>query len=240
MEQSFKVLAIITARAGSKRIPQKNTKLLGGVPLVVHTFTIAKKSTLITDLIVSTDDHALMELAREHNVSVPFVRPADLATDTTPHIQVVKHALLFMEKEKGVKYDAVLILQPTSPFRTVADIDETIQKLISHPEATSAVSICKISDNHPVKIKRLDGNVVLPYSVLEPKNNRSQDLPVAYKRSGAAYVIRRETLIDRDELYGPVVVGHIVPEERSIDIDDEFHWLKAEYMLNKLKYSKGD
>src|SRR3989344_6580233 len=135
-----KILGVITARGGSKGIPGKNIKLLGGKPLIVYTVEAVKKSKLITHSIVSTDDEAIAMVCREVSADVPFMRPRELAEDKTPHLPVMQHAIEFLEKKLGLVFDYTTIFQPTSPFRTVDDIDGTLQKLISSG-ADSAVSV---------------------------------------------------------------------------------------------------
>jgi len=147
------ILAVITARGGSKGIPRKNIKKLGGKPLIIYTIDSVKKSTLITDVIVSTDDEEIASVCREHGVEVPFVRPKELAQDDTPHLPVMQHAIDFMEKKNNMTYDIAVIFQPTSPFRTVDDIDGTIKKLID-TNADSAVSLCEWNEAHPIKAKK--------------------------------------------------------------------------------------
>ena len=228
------ILGVITARGGSKGIPGKNIKMLGGKPLVVYTIEAAKKSKRITHLIVSTDDETIADLCRSHGVDVPFIRPKELAADTTPHVPVMQHALRFMEKKLGLAFDYAVILQPTSPFRTPEDIDATLEKLISR-NADSAVSLVEVpSSEHPVKMKKLEDGRVLPYCIPEIEGTRRQDMPPAYKRSGAVYAMKRDILM-KGRLYGEHVVGHIIPRERSIDIDCLFDWIQAEYMLGELK-----
>jgi len=227
-----KILGVITARGGSKGIPRKNIKMLGDKPLIAYTIDAAKKSQLISHLIVSTDDEEIASVCREYGVDVPFMRPSELAGDKVPHLPVMQHAIEFMEKKLGFKFDYVVILQPTSPFREVEDIDKTIEKLIE-TGADSAVSLVEIDDNHPIKIKKLDGDRVLPYAIPEEEGARRQDFPIAYKRSGAVYAMTRDLLMIDNQLYGDNIVGHIVPQDRSVDIDNEFDWLKAEYMLKK-------
>lgn len=234
-----KILAVITARGGSKGIPGKNIKDLGGKPLIAYTIKVAKDSKLITDLIVSTDDKEIADVCREYKADVPFIRPAELASDTANHVDVMQHAVNFMENKLGIKFDYIIVLQPTSPFRKAEDIDLTIQKLIDYPEADSAVSMTEIEDNHPIKIKKMEGDFVLPYCIAEPEKGRRQDFPKAYKRSGAVYVMKRKILMEDGEIFGKRIVGHIVPKERSIDIDTPLHWIQTEYMLEKLK-EKGD
>lgn len=231
--ESHKILAVITARGGSKGIPGKNIKLLGGKPLLVYTIEAAKQSRLLTHTILSTDDEKIAAVGREHGIEVPFLRPAELAQDDTLHLPVMRHAAEFMEEKLGDKFTHLVVLQPTSPFRTAADLDGTIN-LILKTGADSAVSVVEVASDHPLKAKKLAGNRVLPFFAPEPEGVRRQDLPKAYRRSGAVYVIRRDLIMEENRFYGDHVVGYEVPPERSIDIDDELDWLKAEYLLKKL------
>lgn len=226
------ILGVITARGGSKGIPGKNIKLLGDKPLIVYTIEAAKKSKLINHLIVSTDDEAIANVCKEYGANVPFLRPKELALDNTPHLPVIQHAIHFYEKENNVTIDFVVVLQPTSPFRIADDIDQTIQKLID-TKADSAVSLVEVvNSEHPIKVKKLEGDRVLPYVIPEVEGTRRQDLPVAYKRSGAVYTMRRDLIVKENKLYGEHIVAHIVPKERSIDIDYPWDWIQAEYILN--------
>lgn len=235
MPKPSQILGVITARGGSKGIPGKNIKLLGGKPLIAYTVVASKQSNLITHLIVSTDDENIARLAKEYGADVPFIRPKELAQDTTPHLPVMQHAIEFMEKKLALVFNYAVIFQPTSPFRTVDDIDGTLQKLIE-TKADSAVSVCEVEFSaHPMKIKKLVGDRVLPYCFEEPEGARRQDLPVAYRRSSAVYAMKRDLIMKANRLYGEFIVGHIVPTDRSIDIDTPLDWLKAEYMLGELK-----
>lgn len=231
---SPKVLAVITARGGSKGIPGKNIKLLGEKPLIAYSIEVAKKSRIITHTIVSTDDEKIAAVSKECGGDVPFIRPKELAGDQTPHVPVMQHAIEFMEKKLGITFDYVLILQPTSPFRTIDDIDETLKKLIDSG-ADSAVTLVDVGNDHPVKAKKLEGDKVLPYSIPEPEGTRRQDFPKAYRRSGAVYAMRRDTIMKDNRLYGENIVGHVVPQERSVDIDTPFEWFRAEWMLEDLR-----
>lgn len=232
------ILGVITARGGSKGIPRKNIKILGGKPLIAYTIEVAKKSNFITDLIVSTDDTEIASVCREYGADIPFMQPAELATDTSGHLEVMKYAIEFMEKKKGLVYDYAVIFQPTSPFRLVEDIDKTIEKIIERG-ADSAFSMHTIEPSqHPIKVKKMEGDVVLPYCMEEKIGTHRQDFPVAYKRSGAVYVTKRDLIMNDNKLFGDFIVGHIVPLERSIDIDSPFDWMKAEYMLEDLR-NKG-
>lgn len=229
-----KVLGVITARGGSKGIPKKNIKDLGGKPLIAYTIEASQKSKYITHLIVSTDDTEIADVCKRYNVEVPFLRPAELALDTTKHLPVIEHAVRCMEEKLHETFDFVVILQPTSPFRLPEDIDNCIE-MLAKTNADSALSMVEVDENHPMKMKKIVDGKVLPFSVVEPEGARRQDLPPAYKRSGAVYVVQRNNIIEKNILYGENLVGVIVPKERSIDIDNELDWIKAEYMLKKLQ-----
>ncbi|MBI1974272.1 MAG: acylneuraminate cytidylyltransferase family protein [Candidatus Zambryskibacteria bacterium] len=232
------ILGVITARGGSKSIPGKNIKILGGKPLIAYTIEAAKKSERITRLIISTDDREIASVCERCGADVPFIQPSHLATDKSGHLEVMKHAIEFMEEKDGVVFDYVVILQPTSPFRLPEDIDKTIDKLINE-KTDSSVSLVQIdSGEHPIKAKKLENGLVVPYCMKEPEGLRRQDFPIAYKRSGAAYAMRRDLIMKDGRLYGDRITGHIVPTERSIDIDTPLDWIKAEYMLADLK-TKG-
>lgn len=235
MTKSHLILCVITARGGSKGLPGKNIKPLGGKPLIVYSIEAAKKSEFLTHTIISTDDIEIAEVARKAGGDVPFMRPSGLATDTAGHLEVIQHATKFMEEKLDITFDFVVIFQPTSPFRTKEDIDGTIGKLIESG-ADSAVSLVEInSEYHPIKIKKIEDGRVLPYCMEEPEGSRRQDLPKAYRRSGAVYAMRRDLLMDEKKLYGDFIVGHIVSRERFVDIDTLEDWQRAERMLENLR-----
>ncbi len=229
------ILGVITARGDSKGVPRKNIKALGGKPLIAYTIEVAQESDLFTDLIVSTNDEEIASVCRAYGANIPFMQPNELATDTSGHLEVMRYAIRFMENKKNLVYDYAVILQPTSPFRLAEDIDKTIKKIIEQG-ADSAFSMCEIEPSqHPMKVKKMDGDVVRSYCMEEKVGTHRQDFPVAYKRSGAVYVTRRDLVMNNNILFGDFAVGHIVPLERSIDIDSQFDWIKAEYMLEDLK-----
>lgn len=230
------ILGLITARGGSKGIPKKNIKLLGKHPLIAYTITVAKKSVLGNhDIIVSTDDLEIAKVSKKYGAHVPFIRPAELASDTAKHVPVIQHAVKYMEDKKGRKYDYIILLQPTSPFRLPEDINNTLDALI-RADADSAVSLVEIKDNHPIKAKIFENGLVKPFFSEYPEieGTRRQDLRTAYKRSGAVYIMKRDLVVEQSLLYGNVIAGHVVPEDRSIDIDNLKDWVVAEYMLKNL------
>lgn len=234
-ETTPRVLGVITARGGSKGIPGKNVKPLGGKPLIAYTIQAAKKSKLISHLIVSTDDEKIATIALEYGAEVPFMRPAELAQDSTPHVPVMQHAIACMEEATGEPFHYTVILQPTSPFRLPEDIDKTLEKLIESG-ADSAVSLVEVENSeHPIKVKKLDGDRVLAYAIEEPEGVRRQDLPKAYRRSEAVYAMTRDLIMNKGRLYGDHTVGHVVPRERYIGIDYPLDWIQAECMLEELR-----
>ncbi len=229
------ILCVITARGGSKGIPGKNIKMLGDKPLIAYSVIAASRSKLITHTIVSTDDPEIAAVAQKYGAEVPFIRPKELAQDATPHLPVMQHAIEFMEKKLGIIFDYAVIFQPTSPFKLTEDIDETLKVLIDS-KADSAVSLVKAdSHEHPIKMKKLEGAKVIPYCIPEPEGVGRQGLSPAYRRSSAVYAMRRDLLMKDGRLFGESIVGHIVPEDRSIDIDTPLDWIKAEYMLSELQ-----
>lgn len=231
------ILCVITARGGSKGLPGKNIKELDGKPLIAYSIHAAKRSRLITRTIVSTDDEQIADVARRYGGEVPFLRLKELAEDDTPHLPVIQHAIGVMENLDGITYEYAVIFQPTSPFRTPASIDGTIQKLMD-TGADSIVTVCEIEgSHHPCKAKRLDGDLLLPYTpgLQEIQGIRRQDLPVAYRRNGAVYAMKRDTLMKKNSLYGDTTVAYVMPKELSVDIDGALDWVRAESMLAELK-----
>lgn len=232
MYKNKKILAIITARGGSKGIPKKNIKKLGDKPLIFYTIKAANQSKLIDKLILSSDNREIINVCKKYKVEVPFVRPARFATNGATSIDVARHAMGFMEKKDKCFYDYLIILQPTSPFRLPEDIDNLI-KLVINKRADSGVSLSKIISDHPLKAKKIINGTVSDYCLKE-EIFRRQDLPVVYKRDGIAYVLNRKVL-NRKYFFGDFTVGYIIPNYRSIDINNEYDWIIAEYMYNKLK-----
>ena len=151
----MRVLGVITARGGSKGIPGKNLKRLAGQPLIWHTLQSAAASASFDRVILSTDDHAIANFARVHGCEVPFLRPADLAQDETPHLPVLQHAVAWLKEQEGYRPDAVMILQPTSPLRRAEDIREAV-RLLETTGADSVLTVSAVSTHiHPLRMLRV-------------------------------------------------------------------------------------
>jgi len=232
----LKILGIITARGGSKGVPGKNLKLLAGRPLLAYTVDSARACLALDRVILSTEDETIAAAGRSLGVEVPFIRPAELSRDDTPHLPVIQHAAAWMRDQQGYRPDAVMVLQPTSPLRTAADIAAAIA-LLESSGADSVVSVSEVpTHSHPSRTLRVDatGHAVL-FATGEPvrkRINRRQDLPDAWVMNGAIYACRTATLDGPDpSLYGDRVVAYRMPHERSISIDDMNDWAEAERAL---------
>lgn len=235
MYKGKKTLGIITARGGSKSIPRKNIKLLGGKPLIAYTIETAKGSKYLTRCVVSTDDEEIASISREYGADVPFMRPKELARDESTSMEVVQHALAKLEDDFGEAYDYLMILQPTSPFRKPEDIDESIIIAVD-ADADSVMSMVQVADFSLKKTKKIQNGSILPFLESEKEwgdSARRQDEEIAYKRNCAIY-LTRASLIARGELFGEVSRAYVMPESRSLDINEPFHFELAEFLMNRL------
>jgi CMP-N-acetylneuraminic acid synthetase len=230
MIRSKNILAIIPARGGSKGVPRKNIRELGGKPLIAHTIEAAIASSYIDKLIVSTDDKEISETSHKWGADVPFLRPAELATDTAKAIEVVKHALLEVEKLDNNKYSVVVYLEPPAPFRTSDDIDACIE-LFHENNPGSVVSVYEANQYHPILMKKIENGHLKPICFDEPEGvPRQLYEPTVYMRNGAVYVMRKDNILN-DIFYGEPIIPYIMPDERSICIDSTLDWYAAEAMI---------
>lgn len=232
----MRTLGVITARGGSKRIPRKNTKLLGGKPLLWWTLEAAIKSTLISRLVVSSDDDEILELAARYDSRLPLQRPAELATDEATSLSVVRHALETLESAGEPRFSATLTLQPCGPFILASDIDAVLT-MLEQSGADSVVTVAPLRQMHPAKFKRLDEDSrLLPYFEDDRQMMSHLQLPKAYARNGSAYATRRQ-VVDDGALIGNDCRAVVMPRERSIDIDDPIDWDYAEFLVLRHGYA---
>jgi CMP-N-acetylneuraminic acid synthetase len=218
------VFALIPARGGSKGIPRKNIREIAGKPLIAWTIEAARTARGVDAVVVSTEDNEIAEVARAWGAEVPFLRPVGLAADETPGIDPVLHTITLLPQ-----YDAVLLLQPTSPLRSSADI-EGLLALAGQTGAPSIVSLCE-SPVHPDWMYRMDQDNRINPLLSTPPATRRQDLPPVYALNGALYYARTAWLQEQRNFIGPGTLGYPMPEERSIDIDDWLDWRFAELFL---------
>jgi N-acylneuraminate cytidylyltransferase len=222
------VLAIIPARGGSKGIRLKNIAPFAGRPLLAWTMDVAHRSKYVDRTVLSSEDESILRVARQLGWDVPFVRPAELAQDDTPGIEPVLHALRELPG-----YDIVILLQPTSPLRDVADVDGCLERLVSS-KAPAVVSV-RDALEHPFWIYRLEaGGTLKPYvDQRETPIARRQDLPPAYLINGAIYAARTETLRSARGFLVPGTIAWPMPLDRSIDIDTQHDLEAAEAVMRQ-------
>ncbi|MBY0223487.1 MULTISPECIES: acylneuraminate cytidylyltransferase family protein [Sporosarcina] len=220
-----KVLAVITARGGSKGVPGKNIKNLAEKPLIAWTIEEAQRSQYIDRLILSSEDREIIETAKKYGCDVPFVRPDELAQDTTRGIEPILHALQEVEG-----YDYVVLLQPTSPLRIAEDIDRTIEIMIEE-SAPACVSVTETQES-PYWMYRIEDNQQLqPLLSQSDLSKRRQDLPSVFVLNGAVYVAEVEWLKNTKSFLTDLTVAYKMPKERSYDIDTEMDFKACEWML---------
>jgi CMP-N,N'-diacetyllegionaminic acid synthase len=226
----MRILGIIPARGGSKAVPGKNIKLLNGKPLLQYTAEIALESQYLTDVILSSDDKRIITVAESLGVRVPFIRPAALADDQTPTIDVIIHALQWFQKQ-AVCFDAVCLLQVTSPFRTVEFLEKAISKFMESG-CDSLVSVQKVPHEynpHWTFEVNPEGNLKIATGD-EKIISRRQELPDAYHRDGSIYITKTEVLLQQHSLYGESTSFIESSPEFHVNIDTLADWEKAEQM----------
>lgn len=237
--KSLSVLAVIPARAGSKRVPQKNKRLLLGKPLLFYTIEAAQNSGVIDEIVVSTDDEEIAEIAKKAGVSVPFLRPAELAQDGSKTIDVVIHLIEWYKEKQNKEWDVILLLQPTSPLRTAKHIQEA-WRLFLEKETDAVVSVCQV-EHHPWWSNTLsaDGNMKNFLSE-EIINKRSQELPLFYRLNGAIYFAKAAILKEYRSFFIEKSFAYVMKRECSIDIDSELDFLVAECLLKTNQEKKHE
>lgn len=230
----MKILGLITARGGSKGVPGKNIKLLGSSSLLSYTANAANQSKLLHKTILSSDDTAIIDVAKKKQIEVPFVRPNELANDTATSISVVQHALEYMESI-GEYYDAVCLLQPTSPFREKGFIDAAIQKFIAE-DADALVSVLPVPHEYnPHWVFEQNNSGFLQIATGEKTIiSRRQDLPKSYFRDGSVYITKTE-IIKNGSFYGEKLSFIESNPDFYVNIDTLKDWEIAENKLHFLK-----
>ena len=229
----MKVLGVMPARGGSKGVPKKNVKLLGGKPLIAYSIEAARAAKRLTRVIVSTDDEEIAEVSRRWGADAPFLRPAELATDAAKAVPVIQHALEEMERRDDLVYDAVLMLQPTTPFRTGADIDRAIE-ILEKTGADSVISVVDVEGHHPARMKYLeDGRLIDPDFCEAYENQPRQELRPMYLRNGMIYLTRREVMRS-GSFKGSDCRALIVETHRSVNIDTPLDFELAEFLYKRI------
>lgn len=232
MFDNKRILAIIPARGGSKGVPRKNIRNLAGKPLIAWTIEEANKSKYIDRTIISSDDEEIMMVAKKYGGDVPFKRPEKLAQDASPGIDTILHAISLIEG-----YDYIVMLQPTSPLRTVEDIDGCIE-FFTENNAHSCVSVTEAEAN-PYWMYNIDSsknNLMTPILNLSKELfYQRQKLPKVYQLNGAVYIAEKNWLIEHETFIDNETIGFIMPQLRSYDIDNEMDFRITEMIM---RYNK--
>lgn len=229
-----KILGIIPARAGSKRVPGKNMRLLNGKPLVSYAFEAALNSKKLTSIAVSSDDDSILNFAAQYNAKIHCIqRPQHLSTDQSTALEYTQHALDFLQEHGSLSFDCIVIIQASSPFTTGEDIDSVLACLEAS-KADCSVSVRRVPhDLHPLKFKRIEYGLLVP--LVESENGRmaAHQLEPVFVRNGAVYASRIE-LIKNDQLLNEHCAAFIMPEERSLDINTEMDLRFAQFLMQSI------
>jgi N-acylneuraminate cytidylyltransferase len=230
----MELLGIIPARGGSKGIPGKNIKMLGGRPLLEYAARAARSAGIFSHLILTTDSEEIAQTGRTCGIEVPFLRPPELARDETPMLPVLQHAVQWA-RNRGWAPDAITILQPTAPFREAADLRAAFELLKSRPEYDSVVSVATVPEHYsPYFLMKIEGERLLPFMPDGLKITRRQDTPKAYSRTGDFYFTRVETLMRENSIYGTNCLPFVVTHQHRVNLDTLEDWREAEQIAARL------
>jgi CMP-N-acetylneuraminic acid synthetase len=230
-----KILALIPARGGSKGMPGKNVVDVGGLPLIAHSIKSAKKSKLVDKIVVSTDSEEIAKIAKKYGAEVPFLRPKKIAGDRAPTIHAVLHALDWLENH-GEKFDAVALLEPTSPLRKNDDVDNAIKLLLKNYNKTDAVvSVGEIYLEHPSVMKVIEKKYLKPFLPSDKKIHQRQQLSKVYFPYGVIYLCKTSTLRKQKTFYPKRIMPYRVERWQNYEVDDKFDLLCVEAILKNLK-----
>lgn len=230
----MRILALIPARGGSKRLPGKNIKLLGGKPLIAWSIDLAKKIPEISDILVSTDSNEIAIIAKDFGGYVPWLRPDHLATDTSSSVDMAIHALDWYQSEHG-KVDGLMLLQPTSPFRNLDMIIQGVQ--LFERKRNPVIAVSK-THTHPNWTFKIENENLIPFLDADGIKKRSQDLESAYVVNGSFYITSPTDLISNQSFFGSETLPLVIENElESVDIDTLLDFEFAEFLISKLHIS---
>jgi CMP-N,N'-diacetyllegionaminic acid synthase len=231
-----KVLALIPARGGSKRLPRKNIMPIAGKPLIAYTIQAVKESTMVTDWLVSSEDDEIIKVAKSYGAPVPFKRPLNLADDDVRNIDVLVHATQFMEQEQDYHYDVLVLLQPTSPIRSSQHIDEAIIKLWNS-DLPSLASIKGPYQKRDPALKKIDANGVLIDYCGNTSNNPKEAF---FIYNAALYAVKRDYFVKYRKIVCDKQIPFLMDKFHSVDVDDKADFLVAQAYLDYLNSKEKD
>jgi len=228
MIRGEKLTAVIPVRSGSKGIPNKNLYKIDNETLVERAIRLAKNSEKVDQIFVTTDDPEIFEIAKKLNATPPNLRPAELATDSALTIDAVKHVL----QDAGITSGYVLLLQVTTPLRTLEDLSNYLAEFENNSDADAIVSVVEHSAPHPVKLLKKDGHFITPYIGKNPSVPRQQ-LETVYALNGAFYLTSLSIILTESTFLPEKTLAFEMPAERSINLDHPLDLVLLEALLEK-------
>jgi CMP-N,N'-diacetyllegionaminic acid synthase len=231
MIKNKKILALIPARSGSKGLPGKNIRIMCGKPLIEWSIDKARRSKYLDMVLVTTDDSEIAKISKAAGAYVPFLRPAELATDLSSTYEVIHHALTFLLEKEGRKFDYIVLLEPTSPLREDDDIDQMLEELIKYSnEFDSIISVGEV-DEHPSILKRINGLQLEAYCPELMQTSRRQDNEPAYFPYGVAYIVKTDVLLKENSFYTKRSLHFKIHKYQNFEIDDIYGFLCVESVM---------
>ena len=225
------VLAIIPARGGSKGLPGKNIRPMCGKPLIGWSIDKAKKCRYLDTILVTTDHQKIADIAQDFGAHVPFLRPAEFATDQSSTYDVIRHSLAYMKDAECKEFDYIVLLEPTSPLREDDDISQMLELIVSRQdEFDSIISIGEVTE-HPSIMKRLVGDGIEPYYSSLAQTTRRQDNPAAYFPFGVAYIAKTSSLLKENTFYTRRSMYFLIKRYQNYEIDDIYQFLCTESVM---------
>ena len=234
MNKKPNIIGIVPARGGSKGVPKKNIKEIGGFPLIAYSIIAGQLSEKIDRCIVSTDSQEIADIAKNYNADVPYLRPSEFATDSSTDIEYIKHAIDWFDENEGYIPEYWVLLRPTTPLREPEVINKAIKEIIGHPEATSLISIHEFAET-PGKMFGMQDGYLHGLCPLDPRPEYytlpRQEFAPAYFGNGYVDIVKTSTIIKYNSCYGPRMLGFEAPDTGEIDIPEDFK--RVEFYLNQ-------
>lgn len=238
------ILGIITARGGSKRVPRKNIKNFIGKPLLVWTIEVGKKADVFDRFVLTTEDNEIAKIGEKYGVGVPFMRPLELAQDTSSSYATLRHAIEWLRDNENYNPDWIILLEPSSPGRQAFHIKEVAELIGKNPEFDSLVGISETPGHYSyLKQQQIDKNGIITRvndgEILRSLISRNQDIPKSYFINSAVYALKVSNIFDgNNSLWGNKTYGYIMDNKYSLDIDTPEDWLIAEVKMKRILEEK--
>lgn len=235
MYNNKKILAVIPARGGSKGLKNKNILNLIDKPLIAHTIEKANQSVYLDEVFVSTDSMEISNISKQWGGKVPILRPGEYALDSSPSYEAILHALNYFN-ERGDLFDYIALLEPTSPLRKDNDIDNAIQLMVEHDEASTLVSVGEVHMEHPSIVKKVENGFVNPYCVNEQDFHQRQQLSKAYFPYGVIYISKVEYYMEFKTFYSDKTIPYFIDRWQNYEIDDIIDFKIIETIISNTTY----